>query len=401
MVKISKLKIGVVGLGRIFTLNVLGYVENPDVGLYAFCDKDKKALQEASEKFGVKKTYTSYDEFLKDDELDLIDILTPHSQHEWMSVAAAEAGKHISLQKPPTLTLSSFDRIVRAVKKAGVKFRVFENFRFHPPYVRAMELVKNKEIGKVHAVNMRMWSGIKQLSSWKVSILKSWRWRYTERENYKMPTLFDDGYHKHSIIQWFLKDIKSVQAWKGNYKIYGILPIDSPSVVIYKGKKDERFGTWNASMTPFLPIHSDYYGCDEALEIHGKNGIAFIQGCTGKMFEGCTKGGPGSPGVYWLNKKGEWNEDTSMDTNWKYSFINCTKHYIDAIKNDTEVVLDAKTARYILQISLAMVKSLRTGSVDVRVDSIKDGIGDNLIQEDEDDSAIFDNIPENVDLDDL
>ncbi len=399
--KISKLKIGIVGLGRIFSLNVLGYVNNPDCELYAFCDRDKNALKQASEEFGAKKTYTDFNEFIKDDNIDLVDILTPHSQHEWMSVAAAEAGKHISLQKVPTLTLSSFDRIVNAVNKAGVKFRVFENFRFHPPYQRLMKLVKDKTIGKPYAVNMRMWSGVKQLSSWKVSILKTWRWRYTERENYLMPTLFDDGYHKHSVIQWFLKDIKSVQAWKGNFKIYGILPVDSPSVVIYKGKKGERFGTWNVSMSPFIPVQSDYYGCDEALEVHGKNGLAWVQGCTGNMFVGCDEGGPGKPGVYWINKKGEWNSDTSMESNWKHSFILCSKHFIDAIKNDTEVILDAKTARYILQISLAMIKSLRSGFIDVPVASIKDGIGDDLIQEEFDDSAIFDNIPEGVDIDDL
>ena len=147
LMKISKLKIGIVGLGRIFSLNVLGYINNPDCELYAFCDRDKNALKQASEEFGVKKTYTDFNEFIKDDEIDLVDILTPHSQHEWMSVAAAEAGKHISLQKVPALTLGSYDRIINAVNKAGVKFRVFENFRFHPPYQRLMKLVKDKTIG--------------------------------------------------------------------------------------------------------------------------------------------------------------------------------------------------------------------------------------------------------------
>ncbi len=398
----SKLKIGIVGLGRIFTLNVLGYVDNPDAELYALCDRDKKSLTQASKEFGVKNTYLDYNEFLKDDNIDVVEILTPHGSHEWMTIAAAEAGKHISLQKVPAMTLSSYDRMIRAVNKSKVKFRVFENFRFHPPYIKAKKLVEDKHegIGKAQALNIRMWSGVKSLSSWKVSILKSWRWRYTEKENYKMPTLFDDGYHKHSIIQWFLKDIKSVQAWQGNMKIFGILPVDSPSVVIYKGKNNVKFGTWTCSMTPFLPIESDYYGCEETLEIHGKNGIAFVQGCTGNMFEGCKVGGPGSPGVYWIDKQGIWNSDTSMDTNWRYSFINCTKHFINTIKNDTEASIDAKTARYILQISLAMIKSIRSGNKDVLVESIKDGIGNDLIEEDENDQ-LFDKIPKDADLESL
>jgi len=106
LINISKLKIGIVGLGRIFTLNVLGYLDNPDAELYAICDRDKKSLKQASEEYGVKNTYTDYNEFLKDDNIDVVEVLTPHGAHEWMTVAAAEAGKHISLQKVPAMTLS-------------------------------------------------------------------------------------------------------------------------------------------------------------------------------------------------------------------------------------------------------------------------------------------------------
>jgi hypothetical protein len=92
------------------------------------------------------------------------------------------------------------------------------------------------------------------------------------------------------------------------------------------------------------------------------------------MFVGCDCGGPGAPGVYWIDSKGEWHSDCSMETNWKWSFINSTLHFIQAIKNDTEPILSGEQAREILQIALAIIKSSRSNSQDIRVNSIVDGI---------------------------
>ncbi|MHC1592121.1 MAG: hypothetical protein ACXQS8_08535, partial [Candidatus Helarchaeales archaeon] len=182
-------------------------------------------------------------------------------------------------------------------------------------------------------------------------------------------------YHKHSIIHMFLKNIKSVQAWKGGYRMKKLLKSDVPAVIIYKKSKD-KFGTWIISQTPFAPIRSDYYGEDEQLEIHGSNGIIWINGLTGRMFEGCSCGGPGEPGLYWIDKEGKWHCERVKHSNWKWSFINCTKHFIKCVKEDAEPILNGSEAREILQIALAMVRSLRSGCIDVPVKSIKNGIDD-------------------------
>lgn len=382
MVKISKLNVGFVGTGRILTLNIMGYIDNPETEIYALCDKDKRRLRKAADEYGAKKTYTDYNEFLKDDKIDLVEVLTPHSLHRWMVIAACEAGKHVSLQKVPANTLSDMDAMINAARKADVKFRVYENSRFYPPYLRALELIKEGVIGKPYAVNIRTWTADSVIEMWKIDLLKSYLWRLRERENYKLPWLYDDGYHKHSIILWFLEKIRSVQAWKGGYRAKKLLKLDVPAVVIYK-KNNSRFGTWIISETPFAPIRSNYYGEDEKLEIHGSNGVLFVNGLTGKMFEGCTCGGPGEPGLYWLDKDGNWNAEHVEHWDWKWSFIDCTKHFIRCIKEDIRPILTGKEAREILQVALAMVKSLRTGGVDVPVKSIKNGIGEELAESDE------------------
>ncbi|MHA2170278.1 MAG: Gfo/Idh/MocA family protein [Candidatus Kariarchaeaceae archaeon] len=367
------------GVGRIAHLHILGYLTNTNAKIVALCDQNKKRAEQLAATLPHSvKIYTDLDAALKDPEIDMVEVLTPHRFHEEHVVKIAEAGIHVSCQKVPTLTLSSFDRMVRATSRANINFRVYENFRFHPPYQRAMELVNDGIVGEVNSIIYRMWGAEQPIGAWNVP-LSAWKWRIAENQNYKSPTLFDDGYHKHSIISMFLGDFKEpitqVRTWSRRQRVSKVIKWDTPATVIYETKKSHKFGQWTATTTKKLPLKSDYYGSDEFLEIQGNQGIIFVYGCTGNMFANPHETGPGKPGVYWLNEKGHWESDTSMDSNWKYSFINCTNNFIEAILDDgITPQLNADLARYLLQIDLAVVKSLRSDANPITISSIVDGI---------------------------
>ena len=78
----------------------------------------------------------NYHDLLKDDEIDAVEILTPHHLHMEMAIAAAEAGKHISIQKPMALNPRDCEKIISATQKAGVILNICENFLFYPPILR-------------------------------------------------------------------------------------------------------------------------------------------------------------------------------------------------------------------------------------------------------------------------
>nr|MDO8113366.1 Gfo/Idh/MocA family oxidoreductase [Candidatus Sigynarchaeota archaeon] len=374
----KKIRVGFIGTGRISTLHQLYYKNNDDAELVAICDKNKGTAMNHAEEWGIKKEniYTDYQEMLGRDDIDAVEVLTPHSSHRDIVVAACEAGKHVSVQKVPCMSLSEYDSMQVAARKAGIKLKIFENFQFHPPYRKALELMKT--IGKPVAVNIRMWQSVRSLSAWAVPI-SSWKWRISEKDDYKLPTLWDDGYHKHNLVALVLgKKIDRVQAWNGGYKLYKLVRIDVPAVISYKTKGTE-FGTWNVAISQDLPIRSDYYGCEEMVEIQCDSGIIWVNGCTGNMFIDCPTG-PGAPGVYWIDSNGKWNSDCTMQTNWKYSFMACTKDFIDSIKDDRLPYRSGDDARHVLQIDLAMVASLRSGFRDVKVDSITDGLPKHLTE---------------------
>src|ERR1700731_1311167 len=94
-----KLRVGFVGLGRVFDLNVRGYLDHPEAEVAALCDADPAILaRRAAEHPGAHAT-SDFAGVLRL-RLDLIEILTPHPQHEAMTVAALASGAHASVQKP-------------------------------------------------------------------------------------------------------------------------------------------------------------------------------------------------------------------------------------------------------------------------------------------------------------
>ena len=127
----DKIKIGIIGLGRISSLHLPIYssANEVDAELVAVCDKNKKRAQEIAKEYDVERVYTDYKEMLQNSEIDAVEILTPHHIHKEQTIHAAEAGKHISLQKVPAMTLSDMDLMIDAAIKNNVKFRIYENFR--------------------------------------------------------------------------------------------------------------------------------------------------------------------------------------------------------------------------------------------------------------------------------
>ena len=370
----NRIKIGIVGLGRISSLHLQVYKleHNLKAEVIAVCDKNKKRTQEVAKEYDIENKYTDYEDFLKNNEIDAVEILTPHHFHTKQTIKAAKAGKHVSLQKVPCLSLTEMDQMIEATEKNNVKFRIYENFRFYPPYQFAMDLINKDVIGKTERVDYRMWGALKALSEWKVP-LSTWKWRFTEKGNYNSPTLFDDGYHKHSVISQFLGEpIDSVLAWQGVFKIQGVVKHDTPSVVIYTCKNKSHYGTWNVSTHKFLPMHSDYYACDEYVEIVGEKGVIFIPGCTGSFFESCGDSAPGQAGVHWVDESGEWHSKTDIDTDWNVSFINCSREFIEGIQEDRQIELNPQEARYILQIGLAVIRSIRSNYKEVKIKDVKD-----------------------------
>jgi len=155
----AKINVGIIGCGRISDLHHPGYRDNPEAQIYAVCDSHPDFVERRKNEWKTNKAYTDYKEMLRDPELHAVEILTPQLSHEEMVIAAAEAGKHIALQKPMAVSLDSADRMIEAADKAGVILRVSDNYLFYPPIVLARKMINQGEIGTPTNLRIKMISG--------------------------------------------------------------------------------------------------------------------------------------------------------------------------------------------------------------------------------------------------
>ena len=93
---------------------------------------------------------TSWENLVKRDDIDVIDITAPSNFHKEIAIAAAEAGKHVFCEKPLALNLKDAREMLEVVKKANVKHQIGFNYRFAPAVQLAKKLIDEGKIGKIY-----------------------------------------------------------------------------------------------------------------------------------------------------------------------------------------------------------------------------------------------------------
>ncbi|HOA19800.1 MAG TPA: Gfo/Idh/MocA family oxidoreductase [Sedimentibacter sp.] len=161
---------GLAGAGYAAHLHCEAYkrVSGVNVRLKTIVDIDIEKAEEIRKKYNFENAVKSFDELLKDDEIDLIDIVTPPYLHKDMIIRAVNAGKHVICEKPLTgyfgkagdsepigLMVSKekmfndvireLDEIKDAVKKSGKHFMYAENFVYAPNVQKTAEIIRSKK----------------------------------------------------------------------------------------------------------------------------------------------------------------------------------------------------------------------------------------------------------------
>ncbi|HWS60802.1 MAG TPA: Gfo/Idh/MocA family oxidoreductase [Flavobacterium sp.] len=148
-----KIKWGIIGLGNIarqFT-NDLMLVE--DAELVAVASRSIEKSEKFAKEFQCNKAYSSYNDILNDNEIDIIYIATPHSSHASLTIKALQNNKHVLCEKPIALNSSDALQMIQA-SKANNKF-FMEAFwtRFNPSFREVFSKIKKGEIGEVKYIN--------------------------------------------------------------------------------------------------------------------------------------------------------------------------------------------------------------------------------------------------------
>ena len=357
----NPIRVAIVGCGRISDLHQLGYRGREDARIVAVCDTNKSHAKKKAKAWGVDKVYTDYQHVLADKDIDLVELLTPHHLHCSMTVQAAQAGKHISVQKPMALSAAEADQMIAAASKAGVVMRVYETFAYYAPAVRAKQMIEAGEIGALRAVRMHVSTGTAD-TSWEVP-LSAWLWRFNEKQCGGGPLVFDHGYHLFSVGYYLGGPVEKVYAWIDHTPLKqagGMVKIDAPAMIIFQYKAPRCYGELDIEHTPDTRIYSDYYADDDRIEVIGDKGMLFINRYTARTVD--------LPELM-LFKDGKTTPIPVEGVEWHDSFIATTVDFIDKLKTGGQPRLDGPTGKAVLQFTLAALQSAATGR-EVRPDEV-------------------------------
>jgi len=98
------------------------------------------------------RAYGSYEEVLADSSVDAVYVALPNSLHREWAVRAAEAGKHILLEKPATVNAAELDEVLAAAEQHDVFLAEAFMYRFHPRISRLLEILRDGRIGEVRVI---------------------------------------------------------------------------------------------------------------------------------------------------------------------------------------------------------------------------------------------------------
>jgi UDP-N-acetyl-2-amino-2-deoxyglucuronate dehydrogenase len=156
----KRLRVGVVGGGDIGLRNANSVQAAPAARVAAVCDINPEVLRDLAKRFKVP-AIPEYERLLARPDVDAVLLCLPHNLHAPFAIQAAQAGKHVLLEKPMGANLHDATRIVEACRQAGVRLSVNFSFRYCPAVQLARHLIRDGVLGEIFGVqiNLLMFKG--------------------------------------------------------------------------------------------------------------------------------------------------------------------------------------------------------------------------------------------------
>ena len=147
------IKIMIVGCGGIAHQHAEGCCLAPSAELYGVCDVAQDKASAFAQKYRTK-AFSSFENVLLDDEVDVVIISTPDETHCNLAVRAMNSGKHVLIEKPFAMSMEQADLIIETSKQTGRKAMCGQSLRFRNKFLKAREIILSGRIGSVRFVRL-------------------------------------------------------------------------------------------------------------------------------------------------------------------------------------------------------------------------------------------------------
>ena len=147
--------VGIIGCGMVAKDHADSLAQIPDAVIRACCDVDQSRAEAFCKQYGGGYATDDPARIFRDDGIDAVYICTYHDTHSTLAVQAAEAGKHIMMEKPLALTLAECDAVGNAVEKSGVKAMTGFKMRYYPSVARVREFIPSPVVTVAQMMDSR------------------------------------------------------------------------------------------------------------------------------------------------------------------------------------------------------------------------------------------------------
>ncbi len=251
----------IVGCGMIAEYHARAIQEIPNARLVAVQSRNRANAERIAALVGGCDIYTDLDEMLRRKDIHIVNVCTPSGAHMEPAVAAAEAGKHVVVEKPLEITLARCDRIIEACDRAGVKLCTIFPSRFSEANRLIKEAIDAGRFG-------RLTLGDTYVKWWRTQeYYDSGDWRGTWQLD-GGGALMNQSIHNVDLLYWFMGDVVEIQAFTATLA-HERIEVEDTAVACLRFK--------SGALGVIEGTTSAYPGLPKRCEIHGDSGTAIVE----------------------------------------------------------------------------------------------------------------------------
>ncbi len=339
----SRTGIALLGTGFIAGIHAESYRRFvPDAEVVAVYSRSPERAQAFARTHGIASSFTDLDRAITESGCEVVDVCLPNDLHARATIAAANGGKHVIVEKALCLTLEEADAMIAACRAGDRKLMYAEELCFAPKYERVRTLVGEGAIGTIyHMRQCEKHSG--PHSDWFYDVDRSGG-----------GALMDMGCHGFAWFRWMLGRPRaiSVQAHLQTGLIHkGRTRGDENAVAIVEfegGAVGVVENSW-----------AKHGGMEDSVEVYGTGGVIYADLFKGNSALTYSEKGYG----YAMEKAGTtrgWTF-TMFEEAFNQGYPQELRHFIDCVRQDTEPVVTAEDGRAALEMIYAAYQSARVG----------------------------------------
>jgi len=333
----TRVRLALVGCGRISRTHVDAIAKVDDLALVAVCDEVEARAKEVGVAAGVP-WYTDYPKMLREAECDAVIIATPSGLHPAHGIVAARAGKHVICEKPMAISLKAADELVGACDEARVQLFVVKQNRLNPPIQLLKKAIAKGRFGRIYVANTTVWWTRPQ------EYYDQAPWRGTWE--FDGGALLNQASHYVDLMQWLVGPVESVMAKTAT--LARKIEAEDTGIAVLKF----RSGALGAIQVTMLTYPKNLEG---SITILGEKGSVKIGGTAVNKVE------------QW--SFADWDDDdklieqanTAPPTVYGFGHEGYYRNVLSTLRGVTRPETDGRGGRKSLELILGIYESARTG----------------------------------------